>query len=280
MIRFFLLPALLICYCAIGQSNTTRVFYEMKGQPDSTDKKSSYVEVMVLDVGNGFSVFQSLNKYRHDSILNSEAFQQKVMSTMKIDMRELPKAKNYFSVEKDRINNFIVFKNSLVNNYFKYNTSFDSIQWKIFPDTATISGFLCNKAMTKLGGRDYIAWYFSEISIPDGPYKFCNLPGLILKIADVKDYYTFTCIGIEYNSKAVQPVHKHSDKFVLISRNEYFDFLEKIKRNPELLINNESLPSGIQIKSIDGSNMSDALRASIERAKENMRKKNNPLEFK
>lgn len=278
MIRFFLIPALLICSCAIGQSNITRIFYEMTGQPDSTDKKSSYLEVMILDIGKDFSVFQSLNKYRHDSILNSEAFQQKVMSTMQIDMRELPKAKNSFIVEKDRKNNSIVFKNSIVNSYFKYNTSLDSIQWEIYSDTTTISGFLCHKATTKLGGRDYIAWYSSEISIPDGPYKFCNLPGLILKVSDVKNYYTFTCTGMEYNMKVVQVQPKALEKFVLVSRSEYFNFLDKIKKNPELLLSNETLPQGVQIRSNDGSSISSALQANIERAKENMRKKNNPLE--
>lgn len=279
MIRLFLMSTLFICSYAIGQSNITRVFYEMTGQPDSTDKNSSFMEIMILDIGTDFSVFQSFNKYRRDSILNSEAFQQQVMSTGKIDMRELPRPRNSFIVEKDRKNNTIVFKNSLVNSHFKYNTSLDSIQWEISSDTATISGFHCNKATTKLGGRNYIAWYSSEISIPEGPYKFCNLPGLILKISDVGNYYTFTCTGIEYNRKAVQAQPKTREKFVQVSRKEYFDFLDKIKKNPELLLSNETLPQGVQITSTDGSSISSTLQASIERAKQNMRKRNNPLEI-
>lgn len=43
-----------------------------------------------------------------------------------------------------------------------------------------IAGYKCQKAMSTDG--KIIAWFTEQIKIKDGPDKYCNLPGLILKI--------------------------------------------------------------------------------------------------
>jgi GLPGLI family protein len=53
------------------------------------------------------------------------------------------------------------------------------------------------KATTEFAGRTYVAWYTTEISIADGPYKFHGLPGLILSIYDTNKHYQFTVSSIK-----------------------------------------------------------------------------------
>lgn len=59
-------------------------------------------------------------------------------------------------------------------------------QWNIWKETRKIGDFSCQKATTRFRGRDYIAWFTSEIPIRTGPWKFYGLPGLILEVYDTQ----------------------------------------------------------------------------------------------
>ncbi len=59
-----------------------------------------------------------------------------------------------------------------------------------------MAGYTCQKATTRYEGRDYVAWFAPKIPISDGPYKFSGLPGLIVEIADTKEYYRFELTGL------------------------------------------------------------------------------------
>lgn len=64
--------------------------------------------------------------------------------------------------------------------------SLPKIQWKLIPDDAKeINGFKCNKAVGEFRGSDIVAYYTSDIPIPFGPFKFKNLPGLILEAYNI-----------------------------------------------------------------------------------------------
>jgi GLPGLI family protein len=69
--------------------------------------------------------------------------------------------------------------------------------WTVSDDTLTVVGYLCQKATCKFRGRDYTAWFTTDIPISNGPWKFGGLPGLILKVYDTDNLYTFECVGIE-----------------------------------------------------------------------------------
>jgi GLPGLI family protein len=77
--------------------------------------------------------------------------------------------------------------------------------WEISDDTLTVAGYLCQKATCRFRGRDYTAWFTTDIPINNGPWKFGGLPGLILKIYDKDKLYTFECVGIE-NHKQKYPI--------------------------------------------------------------------------
>jgi len=60
----------------------------------------------------------------------------------------------------------------------------NKINWKIQKEFKDISGFKCQKAMGFFRGRNYTAWFTSDISVPFGPWKLHGLPGLILEAYD------------------------------------------------------------------------------------------------
>lgn len=60
-------------------------------------------------------------------------------------------------------------------------------------------------------GREWTAWFTSEISIPDGPYKFYGLPGLILKISDKTNTHSFEMISVQ----------KQKSNYFILNENDY-----------------------------------------------------------
>lgn len=73
------------------------------------------------------------------------------------------------------------------------------LKWKILNDTLSILGFKTQKAKLNFRGRDYFAWFSSNIKISDGPYKFHGLPGLILKIESTDGRFTFEAYSLKLN---------------------------------------------------------------------------------
>ena len=75
--------------------------------------------------------------------------------------------------------------------------------WEIASDTMTVCGQLCQKAVCRFRGRDYAAWFTPNIPIPYGPWKFGGLPGVILKVSDKDNLYSFECVRISTTKKTL-----------------------------------------------------------------------------
>ncbi|WP_373496364.1 GLPGLI family protein [Aquiflexum sp.] len=62
-------------------------------------------------------------------------------------------------------------------------------QWKITKEEKIIGEFKCFKAINKLTDYQVEAWFTSEIPIPDGPWFYSGLPGLIVELKTDKMYF-------------------------------------------------------------------------------------------
>ncbi len=115
------------------------------------------------------------------------------------EMQEINKYKykNKWVIEKDFKNRSLTLQDKAFMSVIKYTQPLPSFQWKLQDSTKEILGFKLNQAKLHYKGRNYTAWYSPEIQIPDGPYKFWGLPGLIMEIYDDKDEYHFLIKGIE-----------------------------------------------------------------------------------
>jgi len=101
---------------------------------------------------------------------------------------------------------FKSFKESMVlsKSYIKFTkdkTILDPMSlfiWELIPnETKNILGYECNKAKIKFRGRDYYAFYTKEIEIKDGPWKWNNLPGLILEVNEKNGVLKIVANNIE-----------------------------------------------------------------------------------
>lgn len=81
--------------------------------------------------------------------------------------------------------------------HFVYEEEMPVMEWQIIPDdTTTLLGYSCNKATVSFRGRDYIAWFTSDIPIPYGPWKFNGLPGAVLQITETSGLFEWRVLGI------------------------------------------------------------------------------------
>jgi len=110
-------------------------------------------------------------------------------------------------------------------NYYIYEDN-TNIKWKLLDEFKNISGYKCQKAATKFRGRNYEAWFTSEIPLSFGPWKFNGLPGLILEVYDQTGevYFTAEYIQIPY-AEAAKKVQKPSDDPII----DHQEFISKAK---------------------------------------------------
>ncbi|MDX1939289.1 MAG: GLPGLI family protein [Saprospiraceae bacterium] len=146
-------------------------------------------------------------------------------------VKRKPVRLNYKISKNFETGNFIsLFQYSLPTQYIEEPMNFD---WDITNEVDTILGLPCMKATTKYGGRNYDAWFTLAVPINDGPYVFQGLPGLILKITDDKEWYTFIVNNIvtEKTNRYWRPdfMNKFAQK---IDRKTFVDKMIRQKENP------------------------------------------------
>ncbi|WP_281166433.1 GLPGLI family protein [Riemerella columbina] len=107
--------------------------------------------------------------------------------------------------------------------------------WKLIDETKTINSFVCNKAEVHFRGRDWVAWYSTEIPFPYGPYKFGGLPGLIIKITDTKGDYDFKLVKSVANKdlkgKTITVDPKRYKNSTLVTQQELLTAKDNFRKN-------------------------------------------------
>ena len=131
-----------------------------------------------------------------------------------------------------------LFENILISDYLcQFQPNF---KWEIQSDTLTIKGYLCNKATGYFGGRTYIAWFTHEIPVADGPYVFCGLPGLIVKVHDDKNHYDFTLTSLEQTtSSSFLKTPSVGKKVISATREQVFKARERLRTQFSEVMENE-----------------------------------------
>lgn len=204
---FFMLSMMLVPFMALSQQPeelgfTNQVHYQLSYQPDSNnDERQIKIDMELLIHPDG-SLFQSVNKSRRDSTL----YMEKNVPTGMIMVRPINKFNYQILKRNGQIQTFdSAFGMNLqgVDQIYYYEEPMDVMAWTIKDDTLTIAGMVCQRADVRFGGRDWVAWFALEIPVPDGPYKFCGLPGLIVSITDTQQHWQFDLTHIRNVEKTV-----------------------------------------------------------------------------
>jgi len=125
---------------------------------------------------------------------------------------------------------------------------YPDVKWDIKSEQKNILGFSCQKAEGDFRGRHYIAWFTDKIPIPDGPWKLCGLPGLILEVFDKKKYIHFELQSVElpklFDEIIQAPTEGESIKFIDFYKKNKESAKEALKR---FLANTGNLDANVSV---------------------------------
>lgn len=271
---FFLLFLIIAFYSnAIAQNVVAdafkyKVVYKLSYQPDSTDTESRESEDMWLYIGDKVSKFSSRGAALKDSLNNlSKNLAAKVDFQDRIRMTE---TELDYIIYKGFPEDKISYTLDIVNDQLRYEDDKD-LHWEVSSETKNISGYESQKATTKYRGREYIAWFTSDIPISEGPYKFHGLPGLILQIMDSESDYVFELKEFIALDKPI-PVKLDRESFILTSKVKLLEIKREFDEDPLSGIQNRNPRVSITVNNKDK-------RKYLQELKEKLEKKNNPIEL-
>ncbi len=107
------------------------------------------------------------------------------------------------------------------SDHFLYSENIHLFDWEVGGETDSISGYKVQKATTVFAGRDWVAWFTPDIPYNEGPFKFNGLPGLILRINDTRDHYSFEVVSIEIPEDKA-PMYFTERTYIRTSKAEWF----------------------------------------------------------
>ena len=208
---FFLSPSLL--FAQKPDSVLAKVRYTFTHVRDTTQRLFPYTENMILIIGKNASQYTSYDKIIEDKKLQ-ESFQEQAKNNdgmnhnvqIKVPSRKPVTRDEYFYFAKE---NKLFLKERFFNFYLIEEPSYN-IDWKITNDTMSFSGIHCQKATAYFKGRNWNAWFATELPFQSGPWKLHGLPGLIIDAYDDTKTVRFEFAGFE-NIKDELPAIEKKD---------------------------------------------------------------------
>ena len=101
-------------------------------------------------------------------------------------------------VYKDLNQKIAISQKQVFESQFLVSDSIKKLKWKLEPETRTIAGFECRKAITRIcDSVVVVAFYTNEIIPSSGPESFGGLPGMILGLVVPRLYTTWFATKLE-----------------------------------------------------------------------------------
>lgn len=214
------------------------IFFFVLTVGHSQTGKITYSSIMNFGVNDDDVKKETYNLYFNDSASLYQAEVKNTTETDKIEENKLDSGQNKVKetsivVGSDSVGdlvynnlkeNYILCRESVLENqklvYYLYEDP-TALKWQLVDSFKKISGYKCQKAITAFRGRNYEAWFTSEISLSFGPWKFGGLPGLILEVYDNTGqvYFNAENIVIPYKEAQLKVIKPNEDQ--QITHQEY-----------------------------------------------------------
>ena len=245
------------CYCQ--EQSRYKATYQFDFLRDTLVMEYFRREVYVLQIGDKITKGFTTQSYYVDSLgklasnlpsrqLFTASVQESIEAMRRTGdvshIRNNPFNVGGFSanIYKDYKKKEIRVKDNISIHNFIYTDELKPQDWDMLSETATILGYHCQKAQCHYRGRDWEAWFTTEIPISEGPWKFYGLPGLVTKLYDSKNHYSFELIGFQGIKESIDTkIPKGAQK---IERKEFLRTM--FGEKGDMIINADMSKIGIQ----------------------------------
>ncbi|MDR0195575.1 MAG: GLPGLI family protein [Myroides sp.] len=189
MIKNLVLALLITTTTALAQEQkkiqVTRYNYTLTTVAEIHKSDQTSTVEAILDINGDQSRFMNYNRYHlMESKINPNNSKEK----------KLEIAHNF-----GKGFNWIVYTDNAKTYFYStigdlksfYSEDKNTIKWTILPEVKQWNDYKVQEATTTYGGREWTVLFTQEIPLQSGPYKFVNLPGLVVKAWDSENHYTF-----------------------------------------------------------------------------------------
>jgi len=276
LFHLFALFYSILFYSQLNTNDSLRgeYIYLLKAKLNTLSPNQTDEELFSLQVTDNRTFFSSINSLKQDSVIRIVSRKAVNNGAGVFDFRGTPMPQTKFSYTVIQTNKNIQYFQRIAMSLLSYKESVIK-DWKLIDETKIINLIHCKKAEISYKGRNWIAWYSTEIPLPYGPYKFSGLPGLIIKITDDKGDYDFELVNSVSNSKL-------KNRLVSIHQSRYTNSTETTKAELEKTLQNFRENSLGILESLGTSVTQEQRKVIMERQKEMQLKKKgaNPIELK
>ena len=180
---------------------TVRAWYALNAL-DIHDE-NTYIDWQILEIGRHCNKYYSYFVWESDSLCTVDS---RTNRSGRYSSNLLPRGRNGHGNWNELQYHVLIAEKGKIRTYNRellreyegyYDEPYPDQKWTLTQDTATISGYHCQKATCRFHGRDFEAWFTPEVPVKFGPWKFGGLPGLIVKVYDTYHLYTFDCTRVE-----------------------------------------------------------------------------------
>lgn len=230
----------------VVDTSEVRIYYALNA--DTLSNQDTYIDLRVLEIGS------KVTKCSSEFIREGEAHQKEVLKTWKNTHphadgvpRPCPihgKRADYWNeiqytdiyIEGQTATEYHTMPHGFQGENGYLVSQYPFQHWSLTDETATVLGYKCQKATCHWRGRDFVAWFASDIPIRRGPWLFGGLPGLILKVYDKDRHYTFEAVSIK---RGKQPIIRYAyegyrkasrDRYLKLNRQLNEEYMNTIGR--------------------------------------------------
>ncbi|MCG8581492.1 MAG: GLPGLI family protein [Bacteroidales bacterium] len=98
---------------------------------------------------------------------------------------------------KDYTNDYLVYEERLGRDYHVIKEELKLFKWNEVGQRDTILGYPCKTAFAEFRGREYQAFYTTDLPFTAAPWKLHGLPGVILRVITTDDVLVYEAQSVE-----------------------------------------------------------------------------------
>lgn len=211
-----------------GQTAVIEVNYETKIIQDSINKSQINIYSSTLLCNNLESSYYSREA---KAFYNRNSNETKTTGTINTNYGAIPKyPKSVSSVYKNREN--LIVSMPVGRYIFTYEEP--QLKWEILNDKKEIKGLKSRLAKTTTDtGDTFFAWFTDEIAIPDGPFRFKGLSGLVLEVYNKNRTIEIYATDIKKSEEIIEPLH-YITNVKTKSKNQFLEARKTYQENPSI----------------------------------------------
>lgn len=176
------------------------ITYKYEFAKDTISSKRHY-DMYCLEIGTSFSRYYSLYADKCDSLMYKARTDNRMRGEGGVRTSSWMNRDQEANYEDFYLNypqkGILTNRTAIINTEYEYSEPMHHFTWALIPDsTAVIMGYECRLAKASFRGREYYAYFTPDIPLQYGPWKFYDLPGLILKVNESSGQFQWEAVGL------------------------------------------------------------------------------------